>query len=296
MRTRVLAVAVTCLLISMKASGAAPDGVATTSLTTFRVTSAEVHLTFTAARAKNLAVSNLSASDFVVLRDGSPIDQIVSFQPYHEAPLSVLVLSDVSDSMVKGIPLERVASQWLRSSSDPSRDRLLFLDFDDQLQGNRSRVSGHMTSLYDALIETLPRIAANGIGRRALILLSDGVDNDSYHSLTEVITTAQRFDVAIYAITAHPGKKQFYQADVLQVLCGETGGRFYEVRKPEAMTSAIAEINDELRNGYELIFRPEHVKPGMHQISIRPNQRGMHFYYRSAYFQPAVAVDEVAAK
>ena len=286
MRMRAAVLTVTLLLSAMGGWAATPEASPDASLPTFRVTTAEVHVTFTAVRGKNQPVSNLSLADFVVLRDGSPIDRIVSFEPYHEAPISALMLTDVSDSMLKGLPLERTAAEWLRSNSNPANDHVSFVDFGYEVERGSSPQSRRMTSLYDALIETLPRLAHNASGRQALILLTDGMDNYSYHSLSDVIDMAQRFDIAVYAITAHPGKKQYYRPDLLQMLCDETGGKYYDVRKPEALLNAIAEINDELRNGYELVFRPDAAGAGMHQLSIQPNQRGMRFFHRTAYFQP----------
>jgi len=287
MRMRIAAVALT-LLIAMTSWAATPAASPDPSLPTFRVTTAEVHLTFTAVRGRNQAVTDLSLADFVVLRDGYPIDQIVSFGPYRQSPLSALVLTDVSDSMLKGLPMERAAAEWLRANSEPSSDRIAFVDFGYDVETGKgvSLADRHMTSLYDALVETLPRYASDGTGRRALILLTDGMDNYSYHSLEDAITLAQRFDIAVYAITAHPGKKQYYRPDLLQKLCEETGGKYYDVRKPDAMLNAISEINDELRNGFELVFRPDAAGAGMHQLSIQPNQRGMRFFHRTAYFQP----------
>lgn len=296
MRIRI-ATAAAILFFAIAGRAAGPEGKTDTSIPTFRVTAAEVHVTFTVAREKNHAVTDLSASDFRVLRDGHPVEQIVSFEPIARAPLSALVLTDISDSMLPGLPLERLASEWLLANSNASRDQVTVMDFGDELETNQHPRSAHrhLTSLYDALMEALPTLASYGRGRRALILLTDGIDNYSLHSLNEVIAVAQRYDVAVYAVTAHPGKKQYYRPDVLQHLCDETGGRYYDVRKPNEMTNAMAQINDELRNGYEVVFRPGLSGAGMHQLAIESTQRRLKLFYRSAYFQPALT-EEVAAR
>jgi len=296
MRMRI-AVAATILFFAIAGWAAGPDGKTDTSIPTFRVTAAEVHVTFTAAREKNRVVTDLSAADFRVLRDGHPVEQIVSFEPIANAPLSVLVLTDISDSMLPGLSLERAASEWLLANSNASRNQLTLMDFGDELETNQHPRSAHqhLTSLYDALMETLPALASYGRGRRALILLTDGIDNYSLHSLNEAISLAQRYDVAVYAVTAHPGKKQYYRPDVLQRLCEETGGRYYDVRKANETTNAMAQINDELRNGFEVVFLPGSSAPGMHQLVLQSTQRRLKLFYRSAYFQPAVT-DEVATR
>jgi Ca-activated chloride channel homolog len=278
------------LLLTAVALAANPEATTSDSPSTFRITTAEVHVSFTAVRAKNEMVTNLSPSDFKLLRDGHTIDQ-VTLEKYDDSPVTALVLTDVSDSMVKALPLERTASDFLRSKSNPETDRLSFLDFGEEMAStDRSRVSTHLTSLYDSLFATLLQFGRSPGERRALVLLTDGIDNYSLHGLRDVIALAQRFDIAIYAITAHPGKKQYYRPDLLQFLCEQTGGKYYEARKFDAMLAAAAAINDELRNGYEVVFRPDEAG-GMHAISLESNQRGLRFYYRSAYFQPDAATE-----
>jgi len=279
------ALAAILVLVALASWAATPEASPDSSLTTFRVTTAEVHVTFTAVLAKNQRVSSLTAADFTLLRDGLPIDQIVSFSRDQHAPLAALVLTDVSDSMMKALPMERSAADWLRANST-ANDHLVFRDFGYEIETDRmnSAVNRQMTSLYDALIETLPQTGNTG-GRRALILLSDGADNYSYHSLLDVIALAQRLDVAIYAITAH-GKNQYYRPDLLQKLCDDTGGKYYDVRKLEGMLSAISNINDDLRNGFEVVFRPAVAGAGMHQLSMESHERGLRFFHRAAYYQP----------
>ena len=267
----------------------------------YRVTSSEVHVAITAVTDHNLAVNDLSASDFVLLRDGRPVEQVVAFEKHHQASLSALVLSDVSDSMLPGLAMERSAAQWLQTNSDADHDRLVFFDFGTEVSALKASDphKDHLTSLYDAALKTIPQIALNGAmagnGRRALILLTDGDDNSSLHGLDDVIACAQKYDVAIYAITARPSKKQFVEVSVLERLTGETGGRFYQVRNPRQMDAAISEVNDELRNGYELVFRPDVASPGDHQLEIRSSNRKLRFHYRTGYYQPATRSVEVAS-
>ena len=291
MRKMPLLVTATLLLAVVAAWGAGPEANPTDSVPTYRITAAEVHVNFIAVRDKNQVVTNLSASDFSLLRDGRAIDQ-VSLEKYTDAPISALVLTDVSDSMVRAVPLERASADWFRSKTTLRTDYLSLVDFGEEIvTTERKPASGHLTSLYDALFETLIQFRSAPGQRRAIILLTDGVDNNSLHGLHDVIGLAQRFDIAVYAITAHPGKNQYYRPDLLRYLCEQTGGKFYEARKLDAVLAATAAINDELRNGYEVVFRPDAANPGMHEVSLRPNQPGLRFYYRSAYYQPEATTD-----
>ena len=282
---------------AISAWAAEPEGRTDASLPTFRVTAAEIHVTFTAAQAKNLPVTDLTAGDIQIMRDGRVVDDVVSFEPYTDTALSALVMVDVSDSMTSALPLERAASEWLAASSDASRDQLSFVNFGDEVQSDKGLTSRrHVTSLYDALMDSMPTFARNSSGRKSLILLTDGIDNYSLHSLNDVIAAAQRYDIAVYAITAHPGKNQYFRTDVLTKLCEETGGRYFEVRKADAMLSAMAKINEELRNGYEVVFRPGSAGAGMHQLAIRGTQRQLKFFHRAAYFQPAAVGEAMASR
>jgi len=282
------------LLTTLVAWAAGPGPEVKSSIATYRVTTAEVHVMLTADTDKNRPITDVAPSDFVLLRDGSPVPNLVAFHAYQSEPISVLVLTDVSDSMLPGLPINRTAAEWLRQHSILS-DHLSFVDFGSKVETDHTSFDDrHMTSLFDALMQILPLERDGDAHRHVVLLFTDGLDNDSYHSLRDVITLAQRFDIAIYCVTAHPNKNQFYRPDLLQALCEDTGGRYYEVRKPQAMLNAMADLNHDLRSGYELIFRPDIASAGLHQLSIRPTRPHMRFFYRSAYFQPALPDDEVA--
>ncbi len=294
MYLRVFAIAIS-IFFAVMANAAGPGTNPEIATPTFRVTTAEVHLTLSAVREKSEPVTDLSAYDFQVLRDGREVSEIVSFEPIDNAPLSAVLLTDVSESMLKGLPMERAGAAWIKANFNGSQDHLLFIDFGAEPESGRHSANPHLTSLYDALLDTLPRLQSCGARRRAVILLTDGEDNYSLHTISDVISAAQRYDIAIYAITAHPSRKQYYRPDVLQTLSEQTGGRYYDVRKQEQMAAAMAEITNELRHGFELVFRPGTTTPGLHQVAIRPRNKNLRIFCRSAYYQPLLAAGEIAS-
>ena len=298
MRTRAALIFVLLLSLSGWAASGAKDSESTDALLpVFRVTTGEVHVAITAVTRHNEAVTDLSASDFTLLRDGEAAPPIVSFEKRTQVPVSALILTDVSDSMKPGLALERSAADWLKQNSDSSRDHLQLLDFGMEVSPtDEHRRDAHLTSLYDSLVQTIPLLAEQENGRRVLILLTDGDDNSSYHALTDAIELAQQFDVAIYAITACPSKKQWVQDDVLQQLTESTGGRAYRARNEREMTAALSQIRNELTTGYELVFRPDEASPGMHRLSIRSVNRNLRFFYRTAYYQPEAPTVEYASR
>jgi Ca-activated chloride channel homolog len=280
---------ITAALAANLASAATPSGSEDAEVPTFRATTGEVHLSVTAVAAHHRIVDNLASGDVELFCDGLPVSQVSSLEPRHNLPATLIVLTDVSDSMSQGIELERSAAGWLKAHVDVGRDRALFRDFDSSLQAvtkmrNRAAVG---TSLYDAAFKAISELASDAAtSRRALILLTDGDDNSSSHGLGDVIDRANRYDVAIYTITVHQGRDQVVREDVLTSLSAETGGRSYRVRNNREMLAAVREINEDLRNGFDLVFRPEDTTPGKHEIVIKPRNKSLRVFYRSSYFQP----------
>jgi hypothetical protein len=243
MRSRAT-LAATVLLICSFARAASPEANGDTGIPTFSITSAEVHVSISAVDQRNQPVSELSANDLVMLREGHPVERVVSFGKQHQTALSAFVLKDVSDSMRPGISLNRDAIKQLQAAVNAAQDHLALFDFgfDVRTSGDPNRDNDHLTSLYDSAVEIIPRIAyeSSSTGRRALILPSDGGDNSSLHSLREVITLAQKYDVTIDAVTAHPNRKQFLEAD----LCATThvGNRWQVLPGPQATRDASGDL------------------------------------------------------
>ena len=169
----------------------------------------------------------------------------------------------------------------------------------------REMMSQVGTALYDAVYLAANQVIAKEKGRRALILLTDGADHGSLKTLAQAIESAQRADTIVYAIyykDDHGGGGygggggpfgggmggrggmggggmgrgsygQGQQVDgkkVLERMCGETGGRVFEVTKKETVAAIYAEIGEELRSQYRLGFTPtaDAASEGYHQIVL----------------------------
>jgi hypothetical protein len=256
----------------------------------FRISTGEVHINIAASDKHNFPVRDLAIDEFTILRDGHPInrEEVVWFGKVHQMPISAFVLTDVSDSMLPGLSLEREAAQWLRSNTNPAEDRLTLFDFGSEVQpdGQSHERIEHLTSLFDAAVQIIPRIAAEsgGLRRRVLILLTDGNDNFSRHSQEDVIEMALKYDVAIYAITAHRSKKQCIQQNILLRITAESGGQFYEIRNTRELQRSMSSMNEQLRNGFELVLHPNTRDTGVHRLFIE-SHTNLHFVYRTGYFQ-----------
>jgi len=180
--------------------------------------------------------------------------------------------------------------------------------------GNRHRGGG--TALYDAIFLASDELMSKQQGRKALIILSDGVDRGSKETLAEAIETAQRSDTVVYSILfkddegyGHPGGgmmgprgpygggghhggggryPQEERPDgkkILQQISKETGGRIFEVSKKQTVDKIYTEIEEELRNQYSLGYTPEkNSGPGYHKIQLTTKNKDLAVQARDGYY------------
>jgi len=153
------------------------------------------------------------------------------------------------------------------------------------------------------------RLTSKQQGRKALIILSDGVDHGSKETLTTAIETAQRADTVVYAILfqdaeengnrgfgvgqrgggrrggRYPQQERPDGKKILQQISKATGGRLYEVSKKETVEKIYSEIEEELRNQYSLAYTPEKNEgPGYHQIALTTKQKDLLVQARDGYY------------
>jgi len=286
---RVPAIALALLSFVTVTSAAGPGGNPDTPLATYRIEAAEVHVAFSAYDRKKRPVAEVSTADFQLLRDGRPLEQTPEVERRHESPISATVMTDVSESMIKAMPMARESWKWMDSNLLRGQDQVTYFDFGTEVaaDGARNR-NANLTSFYDCLIDLIPRIEDRRDGRKVLILFTDGQDNYSMHSLADVTGLALRRDVAVYAITTWK-YKVLYNEPVLEQLTQSTGGRLFVVKDRKEMTRALEQIIEEQRNGYEVIFRAEKGRGGMHRIAMQSTNGHLRFYHRVAYYQPSRA-------
>ena len=154
---------------------------------------------------------------------------------------------------------------------------------------DRLRQPGWGNALHDALFsacnEQLARQDDHSFVRRAIVVLSDGEDTDSFHDLRDVVAIALRGEIQIYALTLH-GKKLASRGDaVLQRLTEQTGGRFYLAQSSRDLEEMFAEIGQDLRTQYHVSFPPQQVTPGFHalQVEVRAAQK-LQVHARQGYY------------
>jgi len=140
-------------------------------------------------------------------------------------------------------------------------------------------------ALYAACNEYLSHPGESNFVHRAIVVLSDGEDTDSFHDLRDVVAIAQRGEVQIYTLTLH-GKKQVSHGDAaLQRLAEQTGGRFFLAQSNKDLEERFAEIEQDLRTQYYVSFPPQQVTPGFHalQVEVRTPQK-LKVHARQGYY------------
>ncbi len=176
--------------------------------------------------------------------------------------------------------------------------------------------------MYDAVFLASDEVTRKQQGRKALIILSDGVDTGSKVSLDRAIETAQRANTLVYSILyadpeaygrqgGYPGgmgghhggwggggmgrgpgggyPQQASHPDgkkVLERISRETGGRFFEVSKKLPIDQIYAQIEQELRNQYSLGYTPDKVVagPGYHKITLTTTNKDLAVQTREGYY------------
>jgi VWFA-related protein len=179
--------------------------------------------------------------------------------------------------------------------------------------GGGQRGSGHGgggTLLYDAVYLAGDDLMSKQKGRKALIILSDGVDHGSKEGITTAIETAQRSDTVVYSILfkddegyggrssmqmgpfgtgrrggGRPQEERPEGKKILERISKETGGRMFEVSKKETVEKIYAEIEEELRNQYNLGYTPDKdTGAGYHKLHVSTKQKDLVVQTRDGYY------------
>jgi VWFA-related protein len=179
-------------------------------------------------------------------------------------------------------------------------------------RGPRERGQRGGTLLYDAIYLASTEVMNNQHGRKALIVLSDGVDRGSKETLAMAIQTAQHADTAIYSILSaveehhenrggfgmggpyggygrqrrrYPQEQRPDGKKILQQISDETGGQMFQVSKKETLDKIYAEIQEDLRNQYSLCYTPvQNAGPGYHKIHLATKQKDLIVHAPDAYY------------
>jgi Ca-activated chloride channel family protein len=275
---------------------------------TVRTTANEIHLIFTVTDKQGHYIKDLKKSDFKILDDNKPPQEILGFASETDLPLQVGLLIDASESVTSRFKFEQEAAiEFLKQTIRPKYDQAFVIGFDltpkitQDFTGDTEKLSagirvlrpGTLTAMYDALVyacrDKLLKQPQAGPVRRAIILLSDGNDNASSVTPEKAIETAQQAEVAVYTISTNPTRSGAHGNKALERIAEATGGRSFVPSQISGVGNAFAAIQEELRSQYAVSYKPAEFKPDGHYRTIEvqaQNQKGLRIRSRKGYRSP----------
>ena len=225
-------------------------------------------------------VRGLRAGDFKVYEDGSP--QAIKQFAAEERPVTVGILLDASGSMRTKQAEAVTAALAFVHSSNPD-DEVFVVTFDDHaslgLPPNTSfshdtnelraallgRTPEGKTALYDALVLAADHLRKGKWENKALLLISDGGDNNSAHTITEAIQAVQNSWAAVYAIALYDPDEPEHNLAVLHRLSKMSGGEDFAPKELAEIRPLCVRIAEDLRASYTVAYTPPH--PDQHAAS-----------------------------
>jgi VWFA-related protein len=268
----------------------------------------EVNVVFTVTDKHGRYVRDLKKTDFKIIDDSKPVLEIRSFRAETDLPLEAGLLIDASNSIRDRFKFEQDAAiEFLNQTVRPRYDRAFVIGFDvtpevtqdftDSTEalsvGVRALRPGGGTAMFDALYfacrDKLLKSSPNGAVRRAIILLSDGDDNQSHVTREEAIEMAERAEVVVYTISTNlMGSGGRHGDKILERIAEATGGRSYVPFQLTEVANAFASIQEELRSQYAVSYKPADFRPDgrFRTIEISAKQKGLHVRSRRGYYAP----------
>ncbi len=279
---------------------------------TLKVTTQVVNVYAVVRNKHGRLIPNLKKNDFEIWEDKVP-QKITYFTRETNTPLTLAIMMDTSPSQARVLLTEkREAEAFLRQIMGP-KDLACVIHFDVDVEllqdftneqrlldnainstvingGGQGLGPGPLptpmigaTHLYDAVYLASHELMKNEVGRKVLILLTDGQDQGSQETLDKALEAAQKADVMIYSIDIvdrafyGPGNMRFNGGRVLKKLSQQTGGRVLKVNTMKNTREAFNEIARELRSQYLLGYPPSNSKKDSGFRKIRVRVRGGHY-------------------
>ena len=274
----------------------------------FRVGVNEVNLIFTVTDKHGHYVPNLKLNDFALLDDQKAPAKVTSFRQQINLPLRVGIVIDASTSIRSRFQFEQQSAvEFLLEILKARSDRAFVMGFDvtpnvtadwtnnvDSLETGINRLRpGGGTAMFDAVYtacktKLLDVSRGQEPVRKAMILISDGDDNQSRVHLDEAIKMCQRADTIVYAISTNWTPSRGRGDQVLTQIASDTGGQVFFPPSVEQMSGSFKSIEEELRSQYALTYVPADFKANgeFRPIYLYCNDRHYIVRTRKGYFAP----------
>lgn len=267
-----------------------------------------VNVLFTVTDKKNRMVLDLTKDDFQVSEDKKP-QTIRFFTRETNLPLRIGILIDTSNSIRDRLRFEQeAATDFLDTTLTPEKDQAFVVAFDVAPQliqdytddtnkladAIRSLQAGGGTGLYDAIYfaskeKMLYFPPPEPYLRRALVIVTDGLDNQSEHTRDEALAMAQRGEVTIFTISTNRTGIETRGDRVLKYFAEQTGGRAFFPFSATDVADDFQQISRELRSQYSLGYVSSNSAHDgtFRTITIASREKGLHVRAKPGYYAPA---------
>jgi Ca-activated chloride channel homolog len=265
-------------------------------------------------------VTDLKKEDFEIYENKVKQEEIVSFFTETNLPLDIALLMDTSNSVKPKLKFQRDAAvSFLQTVLRPRMDRALFLSFNSDIelqQDYTSRIDLLSTAidkvkaygetrLYDAVYRICEEKMFAEFGRRrAIVLITDGEDTASDHSLEETINLALRAETVVFVISnkaagffgVQAGQVDSNEDKNLKKLAEDTGGRAFFTGTTIELERGFANVTKELRSQYLIAYEPSNTNfdGKIRQIEVKlPGKKDFKVRTRKGY--PAIRPGALAS-
>jgi len=250
-------------------------------------------------------VPSLHLSDFTIFEDGKPVPaEVISSFSVYESPFASAVLLDTSGSMENRLSLARSAAiRFLDRLRD--EDVAAVYKFDSKVEQVQEFSGGRdlapmaygvkaagLTTLNDAIVDAARALATRPEKRKAIVVLSDGMDTFSKSSADKAVESALAIGASIYTVdmsaTDGNASRNQQSASILKGFAEKSGGRFVATPGGPALRDAFASIAEELGHQYTIAFRPLNEKRDgkWHKLEVKTSRSDLIVRSRKAYRAP----------
>jgi len=251
-------------------------------------------------------VTDLKQEDFEIIEDG--VRQKVQFfsnETGEDAqPLTVVLLIDTSGSVKDKLAFEQeAASEFLRQTLRKNKDLAAIVQFDSEVSliqdftydysvlenAILSIRAGGSTKLYDAIWVSVNELLRHEVGRRMLVILSDGADTQSMTRDNEALKIAQEHDIVIFGLGV---RSRRFDSDFgkLKKFAEGTGGLFFNSEVDlQKLREAFRRINRGIKNQYALGYVSTNPRRdgSFREIKVRMKRSGLNVTHRKGYYAPS---------
>src|ERR1017187_8602935 len=265
-----------------------------------------VNLLFTVADKKGRFVTDLRKDDFDIVENKKG-QNILEFTAESNLPLRLAILIDTSNSIRERFRFEQEAAAAFVDSLMRPEDKAVVVSFDTSAElvadlTNDTEVIGKAiralrpgggTAMYDAIFfaarDKLMQDQPRHKFRRAMVVISDGDDNQSRYTRDQALELAQKADVVVYTISTNISRIATDGDKVMRYFAAETGGLAFFPFKAQDLGQSFENIANELRHQYNILYRPEPLKTDglWHNIDVRvKGRKDLVVRARKGYYAP----------